>query len=438
METLKKAKGKTVCAAVSGGVDSVVLLHMLKASEGVYGYTLAAVHIEHGLRGEASKGDAAFVASLCKQYAVPLYTYSFDCKKEAKAKKLSIETAAREYRYRVFESLLKEGKADFIATAHHLDDHAETVLMHLARGSSLTGARGIEERKGYLRPLLHLKKSELVRYAKANGLTYREDKTNDSDEYTRNRIRHTVLPKLELAVPNASENLVRFARLAKEDDDCLYVLSKSLIEQIEPTTAEDTGYRLCFSSSAPLFRRACLSVLKALGIERDYTSAQLESVFALQFLQSGKKISLPSGIEARREYDKICFYRLLETPREEPSHSFALGSFEMNGYTITLSDAEPVESEFGKSLRLDADAVPPAAVFRCKREGDEFEKFGGGKKSLKKYLVDRKISSSLRKELPILADEEGKAVYAVCGVEIADSIKCTAKTKRVWYISVKR
>ena len=136
MMDLSGFSGKRICAAVSGGADSMALLHMLKAREDKDGFFLSAVNCEHGIRGADSLGDTRFVAEICALWGVPLFTFSADCPAEAKEKKLSLETAAREFRYRSFQSLLDEGKTDFVATAHHSDDNAETILFRLCRGTS--------------------------------------------------------------------------------------------------------------------------------------------------------------------------------------------------------------------------------------------------------------------------------------------------------------
>lgn len=444
MINLGEFSGKRICAAVSGGVDSMSLLHMLKEESGEYGFSLCAVHCEHGIRGESSLADSRFVAETCRAWRLPLYSFAADCPAEAKEKKISLETAAREFRYRCFEQLLDEGKADFIATAHHLGDEAETVLFRLCRGSSLSGAGGIEERRDrYLRPLLGMTKEELLGYAAANAIPFREDESNRDTSFTRNKLRLEILPALEKTVPGASRNLARFARIAAEDDELLYELSESLIEKSTPETAGDTGYRLRFSSKPSLLRRACLTIMKALGIDRDYTFFHLDRVYALQREQTGTRIDLPGGIEARRVYEKIVFYRRedISFPSASAVRSFATGTFEMGRYEITVAEVaesprESAAGSFGKTLLFDKDKLPQDAAFRFKQSGDSFEKFGGGRKPLKKYLIDKKIPTAERAELPVLAAKS--EIYAVCGVEIADSVKITESTRRPLCITIRK
>ena len=215
---LQKFTGKKICVAVSGGVDSTVLLHYLKMLENCCGFTLSAVHCEHGIRGEESKRDMHFVLALCESYSVPCFAFEEDCIEKSKREKVSLETAARDFRRQCFSSLLESGKVDYIATAHHLQDEAETVLFRLARGSGLSGVSAMKEQDGYfLRPLLTWNKQKILQYAKENGLSHCEDSTNAQLDATRNVLRWKVLPALENAVPGARiwRNLLFLPRKTK-------------------------------------------------------------------------------------------------------------------------------------------------------------------------------------------------------------------------------
>lgn len=432
--------GRRVCAAVSGGIDSMSLLHMLKGEAEKSGFFLSAVNCEHGIRGEESLADTRFVADVCREWGIPLRLFSADCPAEAAREKISLETAARNFRYRSFSSLLESGEADFVATAHHLGDEAETILFRLCRGTSLTGARGMEERNGqFLRPLLSFTRAQIAAYAAENGVPFREDSSNRDLRFTRNKLRLEVLPKLEEAIPGAAENLVSFARLAAEDDDFLYALAAELVFRAEPEAAGDTGMRVRFSPRAPLFRRACLSVLKGLGVERDYTSRHLDGIFSLLKSQAGSRVCLPRGIVAVRGYDSVAFF--LETGEKADAdwrEPFRKGRIDAGRYEIIVSEkAEEGEGVFGRVLSFDGAAVSAGAVFRFRREGDRFEKFGGGNRSLKRYFIDKKIPRAMRGELPVLAGEDGN-VYVVCGVEIADRLRVNADTVCPLYLTIRK
>ncbi len=423
---------KTICVALSGGVDSVVLLHKLKALSIGGAFSLCAVHCEHGIRGEESVADMEFVKTLCKEWEIPLFLFRADCPTLAKEQGESLETAARRFRYEAFESLLNEGKADYVALAHHDGDEAETVLFRLARGSSLTGVSAMREENGrYLRPLLQVAKEEIVSYAKEHGLLWREDHTNALPVATRNKIRLNVLPALEEAVKGAGKNIASFAVIAREDDECLYELSKSLITKKPPTFAGDSGYRVAFCEKKPLFTRACLTVLKELGIVRDYTKEQIDALFRLQELQTGTKATVLGGVCAVKQYGELAFLKEI-LPAKTEVIPFGFGVFRIGRYEVIVSKT-PLGVE--KELALDAECISNNAVFRCKEQGDSFEKFGGGTKSLKRYLVDKKIPSAERAELIVLALKE--EILAVVGVEISEKVKTTVTTKQRAYISAR-
>lgn len=436
---LKNYAGKRLCAAVSGGADSVWLLYDLKEKEKEYGFFLSAVHCEHGIRGETSLADCEFVRTLCAKWGVPLTVFSADCPREAINKGESLETAAREFRYRSFQTLLDEGKADVIVTAHHLDDDAETVLFRLCRGASLTGASGISsERKGFLRPLLDLTKNEILENVRAHGLTYREDESNKEREATRNKLRLDVFPILEEAIHGTAKNLVRFANHAAEDDELLYAYAKKLVYQESTTGAGDTGYRVRTDGEPPLVRRAVLTVLKALGVERDYGGVHLDRAVALTALQTGAKATLLQGVYAVRMHDSLAFFREAAEEKLSPI-PFEKGTYEWGRYEIVVSDQLQSDGEtWGRVLRLDGEKIPKTAVFRCTETGDTFRKFGGGSKTVKKYLVDKKIPAAVRADLPVLADGETGEVLAILGVEISDGVRLTEQTAREINMLIRR
>lgn len=431
MLTMDFPKNVKIAVAVSGGVDSVVLLDKLVELSAKQGFSLSVVHCEHGIRGEDSLADAEFVRLLAQEYGLEYRQFSEDCPTLAKTLGISLETAAREFRYRSFEAVLASGEADYIALAHHLDDGAETTLFRLCRGTSLGGALGMSERQGrYLRPLLNVKKEEILAYAEGRGLAFRVDETNLQRCATRNRLRLDVLPALESAVPGAKQNLVAFAARAKEDDGYLYTLAQELIEQKNEVLGGSLkeGARVYVRiADPPILRRACLLVIKAFGVEKDYTHRHLQALEGLFGLQTGSKIVLPKGLRAVREYDKICFYKEAELLPVQ-AESFRLGEFAWGAYRFSHSRL-PIKN----ALYADLDCIPMEAVIRTRQEGDVFRPFGGRKKPLKKYLIDQKIPLHLRDSLPILAI--GNEVLAVLGVEISDKIRVSEQTESTVYLA---
>ena len=429
---LKKFSGKKICVAISGGQDSVALLHYLKTQEKACGYSLSAVHCEHGIRGKESLLDAEFVQEFCRRLGVPCVVKSENCIEKARLEKTSLETAGRAFRQRVFAEILDLGEADFVATAHHLDDEAETVLFRLARGT-LSGAKGIEEENGrFIRPFLRLSKAEIVAYVEKNGLAYREDKTNFVPDVTRNKIRLEILPRLNEAVDGASENLAKFAFRLAEDDALLQELAKELLSE------DEQGRTLvAFSEKKPLFTRALILAMKGLGVYKDYTSAHLDAVYSLQNKERGASLDLPYGLQAEKTSKGVAlFIKKEEKGYKKPeAKAFSENGFDGGRYEVIVQKTPPVYE--CKLLCIDGDKLPKDAVFRFRKEGDEIRRFGGGTKSLKKFFNEEKTPVDEREWLPMIAQKDGNTVYVVCGVEISEDVKISKETQNALYIITK-
>lgn len=411
--------GKRVCVALSGGRDSVALLHFFLKNAKSHAITLLALTCEHGLRGEASRADLAFCKDLCGEWGIPLRVFRADVARLAAERGEGIEEAGRNWRYACFRQVLSEGGADVVATAHHRNDYAETVLFRLARGTSLAGLDAFPKRPGIVRPLSRVPRAAIDAYIHENGLPYVEDESNADERITRNRLRMSVLPVLEQAVPGASEHLVQFAERASADEDYLASLARPYV------TAEGGEARVPVGLPPPLFLRAALAAMKACGLTHNYSSANLRDVSRLQTLQSGRRIDLPEGLIAVRERGDIVFCRPALVPEKEVP--FGLGDFSGAGFALCAGAG----SRPG-ALAVDLDAFPAGCVVRVRREGDMFTPFRGRRKPLKKFLTDRKIPARTGHRLPVVAC--GSEIYAVCGVEIADAVRITEHTVRRGYL----
>lgn len=433
MLDLAKYAKMSICVAVSGGRDSMALLHFLHKNADKFGITLSALNCEHGIRGEQSKRDSKFVKDICKAWNVRLMTFECDCIKLAAERGKSVETVAREWRKECYLQACKYFSADAVATAHHLNDNAETVLFNLARGSALAGLAGICDTDfgdyKEIRPFIDLSREEIDEYIAANGVPYVEDETNASDGYTRNYIRHNVIPALEKAVPSATKSIYRFSRFAAEDEEYF----DALIDELGLVKITPLGAEIAFCEQKVIFRRAAVKALKGLccGV-KDYTAEHLERLYELQRLKNGKKFEFLS-FTACKEEGKISIYNSEKTEFENVP--FGCGKFRFSAITLQICRNERDYGTFGeefadgKILNFDYDKIPTNAVIRLRKNGDIFQKFGGGTKSLGDFFTDCKIPQRLRDALPVIAC--GSEVLLVCGVEISDKIKVADGTKNI-------
>ena len=421
---MEKYQGKKICVALSGGLDSVCLLHAFRHYAEKYDILLTAAHLEHGIRGEESLRDLKFCEDLCKEWGIELISVRVPIPFIAKGSGRCIEEVARETRYGFFQSIMESGKADFVATAHHMNDVAETILFRLSRGTALAGMHGITEHDGFIRPMLHITRKELEYYAEINNLPHVDDSTNDDETYARNRIRHSVLPALLEVNERAVEHIARFASLSAADDDFLQALADEKVVR----RAGECAVPLDLPD--PLFLRASIISMKECGMLKDYTYEQLSGVMRLRELQSGKRVKLSCGGEAVREYGHIVFFRpcVGKTETEIP-FSAQEGEYDA---PVPFSVTGEKKGASKTELCVDLDAFPEGCVVRSRRKGDYIVPCNGQKKTLKKFLTGRKISARRGRDLPLVAKDS--EVLVVVGVEISDKVKITDKTVRRGYI----
>ena len=433
---LSKYCGMNICVAVSGGRDSMALLHYLLAHGKEYGIKVSVVNFDHKMRGDSSARDSAFVADYCKERGVPLLFYKWEDESVQKS-----ETTARNWRMERYLQAAEYFNAA-IATAHHLNDNAETVLFNLVRGSGLSGLTGIRDTnsgvcgdKTYklVRPLIGCSREEIDEYIAENGIPYVDDETNLTDDFTRNKIRHNVLPELEKAVTGAAKAIYRFSRIAAEDEEYF----ENLIKELGLVKRTVLGYEIANCNEKPIFKRAVLQVINGYGV-KDYTFEQLERLYELQFLEKGKKFEF-LGLEAFKEEGKIAMCADLPFDRSTIEVPFSLHyKHEITNFwqqTLYIEKEEYFSTDLAglvenpKTLKFDFDKIPATAVIRFMREGDKIKKFGGGTKNLGDYFTDKKIPVRVRKFIPVVAD--GSEILIACGVEISDKIKVDESTKAV-------
>lgn len=382
--------GEEIICAVSGGADSIALLFAMKLLTDVMDFKLSAAHFNHHLRGTESDRDEAFVKDFCAGYGIPLYLSGG----QITPGKKGLEASARQARYDFLLSL--PGK---IATAHTADDNAETILMHLIRGTGLKGLGGITPKTDRLiRPMLSVTRDEVERFLEEYALPHVEDSSNESSDFLRNRIRHSVMPLMRAENPRFSENLSAMARNLRMDEDFLTPPSGPM-----PGAAE-----LRRMHGAPR-RRYLERFLKENGV-KEPENAHLEAMEALVFSGNpSAKSHFPGGILIGREYD-----RLVCLPPQTP---FTEVSLPCPGKTVLASCGVCIEVFPAEAFSDSRDCFTVEAhgkiLVRPRRSGDEIT-LSGGTKKLKKLFIDRKIPAARRPFIPVIADDDG--ILGVYGI----------------------
>ena len=414
--------GQTIAVAISGGSDSMALLHYLISNKSDFCYDVIAINVEHGIRGKESLDDTAFVKNYCDKNSIPLYCYSVNAIEKAQTDKLSVEQSARMLRYQCFFDALSKGLCDKVATAHHQSDNVESILFNLLRGTGVKGALGIESERDdkIIRPLLSVSKQEIDKYVTLNQIPFVIDKTNLDDNYTRNYLRLNVIPKIKKAFPEFEKSLARFSNILAKEHAVVTELVKKAI------AVTDKCVNIHLPQPKAVLELAIIEALKLSGVEKDWESAHINSVAELADKRNGDKISLMQGLVAVREYDKIVVYKKTSS---SPIHlPFSLGQFTYLNQNYSIEKVDLI-NDLKSGFYADLDKIPTTSIIRTKQAGDKFTKFGGGTKSLGDFMTDKKIPNRIRDTTPLLCD--GNNVLAIFGYAISDIIKVDENTKNI-------
>lgn len=398
----------SIAVAVSGGRDSVALLHFL--AHGGFCRKLSVLHVNHRIRGEESEEDRDFVLSLAAEYGLPALSYEENVPAFCAERGYGIEQGARIVRREIFERTVSSGKADRVLTAHHLSDQTESVLMHVFRGCGIDGLCGMKEDDGVIfRPLLATPRELVERYIAENGLRYREDSTNADPSYTRNYLRGTVIPAIKKMYPSLDENVRRLSAAARDAAAYIDTASADPRAQNGEALIPDEAFVRHPAAVAASVAKA----LSAVGARVDSERVHIEAIEALYFKNCGARVCLPHDFVAERRRGGVAVFRAEKAEKDMSEAAFGEGRFEIGGRAFCVNKE-------GGELRLDAAKVPEGSVFRTRRVGDRFRRFGGGDKTLGDYLTDIKYPKSRRDSLAVLA--HGNRVLAVVGVEISSDV----------------
>jgi len=448
--------GTLVIAGVSGGADSVCLLDVLYRLGKTRGFSVYAVHVNHMLRGMEADEDENFVRDLCNRYGIPLKVFREDVAGFAEKNGCSVEEAGRIIRYECFQKVLEEQGGSYIAVAHHMDDQAETVFINLLRGTGLDGLCGMPEIKGrIIRPLLRVKKSDILAYIERNSLSYRTDSSNYENTYLRNIIRNVIFPEIRrLTGTNLSAGLVRMQELLKADRDFLNQYAEKKFSEILVDSNEhkvilerEKLKRLNPAVSGRIIRIAWEKVSGSLqGLE----SVHVRAVLNIAMKDGNHTADLPKGIKA------IAIYNRLEITAETTGKTAGSGPAEipvpavtmLRDYKITvkteLFTREEYIAKFGNINKpkensliqlFDYDKIKEGIYIRVRMPGDMFFPYNSnGKKKLKDFFIDSKIPKNIRGNIPLLAD--GKNIVWVIGRRTAENYKVDDSTGKILYVNI--
>ncbi len=428
-------KGNSVVLGVSGGADSICMLKLLSDLQKRLGISLYVLHINHMIRGEEADQDAAFVKKICTKFKVPHRVINVDVPALAEREGLSEEEAGRYVRYDEFNKYAYEVGATKIAVAHNSNDNAETVLMNLARGTGIKGLGGIppkremEDANGnvleVIRPILCLSRKEIEDYLKENEIEYRNDSTNDSTDYTRNKIRLEIMPLLENINDNAMQNITNASNELADTSD---YIEKDVDEAYEEFVSEEDGKLFLSDESFAIDPIVLTGVIRKMieniaGKLKDITRIHVGDVVSLSEKQVGKKIDLPYSIVAEREYEGISMFSESNETESETKNKEVIISFEEDDFDRTNIE------ELKYTKWLDYDKIDDVVV-RTRQKGDYIVIDGdGATKKLKKYFIDEKIPRRERDEVLLVAD--GNHILWVVGYRISEDVKVTPDTKKV-------
>ncbi|MDR1620734.1 MAG: tRNA lysidine(34) synthetase TilS [Clostridiales bacterium] len=423
--------------AVSGGADSVALLSLLDELRAGC-FCLRAAHLNHGIRADAAEEDARFVEGLCAALGIPLTVRIADVPRLAKERGLTLEEAAREARYTFLREERARLGARYIALAHHMNDQAETVLMHMLRGAGPAGLCGMQIVSGDLfRPLLGATREEIEAYTRQKGLCYRTDGTNFETEYTRNRIRLRLIPQLQHEYnPQIVGGLSRMAALLAQDEAYLNEEARRALDGSRTGENEYDRDRLG-KLPYPIQSRALKLALADVGALYDMRQSGIARLCGLLHARTGAMAPLPRGGGAWVSYDKIRFGHPPAAPRDDGEETPLCwpGETVFGGAYFFAEIVPGLKAEGGFTAYMDADKLPIGAVVRRRRPGDMFFALNApGRRKLKAYLIDKKVPRDAR-QTPLIAG--GDAVLYFPGGTVSHDVRVDENTKTVLRIVYK-
>lgn len=442
-------KGDKIVIGVSGGPDSLCMLHLFYSIAEEFSLEIIVVHLDHQFRGEASRQDALFVEDTCKEMGIKAYIFSEDVEGYRKKKNISFEEAGREIRYRLFDEIVDKHEADSIAVAQNKNDQAETLMMRLLRGAGVDGLSAIAyKRDNIIRPLLDVDRKLIEAYCEQYGLNARIDKTNLEAIYHRNKIRLELLPYIQDNFnPNIIDTLWRSAKIFQDEKEIITEATDKAIESLDVIN-EKSG--ISFNKErfnnlgSGLKRRVARRLIRlAKGSLKDISNINIESVIALiERDRVSSKTNISGSIVAKIDYERV----LIIEERTQKS----VGEFEMTlnkngetyvreiGRTIKISSVDKLqENDKNKKdiICVDTDKIKGNLIVRNRRPGDRFTPIGmSGSQKIKDFYINQKIPSGERNSIPLVCDERG--IVWIAGYRMDNNYKLDRNTKSVLKITI--
>jgi tRNA(Ile)-lysidine synthase len=419
-------KDDTVLVAVSGGIDSCVLLHLLY----YYNYKCVVTHCNFSLRNTESDKDEQFVRNLANDYFMNFIPVRFNTSEYAEEKGLSIQMAARELRYNFFEEARKKYKCSVIATAHHADDNIETFFINLIRGTGLKGLTGIPIKSNHIvRPLLFASRSEIEDYAKLHNLSWRNDSSNSSNKYTRNKLRHQVLPLLDEIKPGFRKILARDIEHLNETDALLKALLKNVLDKIISINEKITTISIKELRNNNFNKSLLFEIISPYG----FNPKQAEKIWISLDSESGKMFySKNYSLNKDREFIFITKIEALDKQRKfyiDEATEYISEPFELSIEEIAWKNSNTISHDTNV-LFADAQTIEFPLIIRRWQAGDFFQPFGmKGFKKLSDFFIDQKISKTEKENIWVV--ESANRIIWVVDHRLDDRVKINFNTKNV-------
>lgn len=420
-----------VLLAVSGGIDSMVLLHLFEKSEFNYGV----VHCNFRLRGADSDEDEAFVREQVLNHGVPFFFRPFDTEEYARLNGISVEMAARELRYNYFEEIRSENGYDYIATAHHQDDLMETFFLNLSRKTGIKGLTGIKEKAGHvIRPLLFIGRKEIEDYARFNFIEYREDYTNNEVIYQRNFIRHRILPLFSELNPSFKNSLPETIQHLREAEDVYSLCIKEAREKVVTTRENEMAVSIDALLRSPFSKTLLFEILS----EYNFNPQVID-----QILQGLKSVSGKQYYSKTHRLVKDREHLFLTRLKAEDERIFYLEKEDLELFapfdlTIEKTDIDNFQIVTSSHVAcIDLDKLEFPLLIRRWKKGDYFQPLGmTGFKKLSDFLIDEKIPVHEKENIWLLCS--GQKIVWIMGHRLDNRFKISSQTRRVLKIEIKK